>query len=178
MKTSSSTVIGLLTLVGSLMGCASSSAVEMPEVPEALRPPPDQELFLEALATGVQIYECTATQDKPPHFQWVFKAPEAELFDRAGRKIGKHYAGPTWESTDGSAVVGEVKARDPGPISSAIPWLLLAAKANRGSGVFSSAKSIQRVSTNGGLAPLEPCDATRLHAVARVPYTASYYFYR
>ena len=177
MKTSSSTVIGLLTLVGSLMGCASSSAVETPEVPEALRPPPDQELFLEALATGVQIYECTATQDKPPHFQWVFKAPEAELFDRSGRKIGKHYAGPTWESTDGSKVVGEVKARYGGPDASAIPWLLLSAKSVTGKGTFAQTKSIQRVRTEGGSSPSESCGPAQVRHVVRVPYRATYYFY-
>ena len=159
-----------------LAACSTSPSVRAPDVPTALQPPADQMVYLEALATGVQIYECAQKPDST--FEWAFKAPEASLATRSGQTLGKHYAGPTWVSTDGSAVVGEVKARDPGPISSAIPWLLLAAKANRGSGVFSSAKSIQRVSTNGGLAPLEPCDATRLHAVARVPYTASYYFYR
>src|SRR5437016_7647191 len=30
---------------------------------------------------------------------------------RSGRSLGKHYAGPTWESVDGSTVVGEAKAR-------------------------------------------------------------------
>ena len=159
-----------------LAACSTSPPVTAPEVPTALQPPPGQVVYLEALATGVQIYECSQKADST--YEWAFKSPEASLTTRSGQYLGKHYAGPTWESTDGSSVVGEVKARDPGPISSAIPWLLLAAKANRGSGVFGSARSIQRVSTNGGLAPLEPCDATRLHAVARVPYTASYYFYR
>ena len=132
--------------------------------------------YLEARATGVQIYECSQKTDST--YEWTLKAPEASLSTPSGDYLGRHNAGPTWESPDGSAVVGEVKARDPGPTSSAIPWLLLAAKANRGSGVFSSAKSIQRVATNGGLAPAEPCDATSFHKVVRVPYTASYYFYR
>jgi hypothetical protein len=177
MKTSASTVIGVLTLVGSLMGCASSSAVEMPEVPDTLRPPPNQVLFLEARATGVQIYECAATRDDPPHFQWVFKAPEAELFDRSGRKIGSHYAGPTWESTDGSTVVGEVKARASGPDASAIPWLLLSAKSVTGQGTFAQTKSIQRVQTAGGSSPSEPCGPAQAQHVVRVPYRATYYFY-
>ena len=109
--------------------------------------------------------------------EWVFKAPEAELFDKASRKIGKHYAGPTWESTDGSAVVGEVKARDAGPDPSAIPWLLLAAKSNSGRGVLSQVKSIQRLQTVGGKAPSAPCTRDTVGQVARVPYKAVYYFY-
>jgi len=162
-----------------LLTCSTTSsfaAPDVPEVPAALRAPAGQVAYLEALGTGVQIYECSQKGDST--YEWTFKAPEASLATRSGQTIGKHYAGPTWESTDGSTVVGEIKARDPGPTSSAIPWLLLGAKANGGSGVFSTAKSIQRVATTGGLAPAEPCGATNLHQVARVPYTAAYYFYR
>jgi hypothetical protein len=75
-------------------------------------------------------------------------------------------------------VVGEVKARDPGPDSTAIPWLLLNAKATAGAGVFGATKSIQRIKTTGGLAPNQPCSAANSTQSARVPYTASYYFYR
>jgi len=156
--------------------CSTAPSVSAPEVPAALRPPVGQVVYLETLATGVQIYECSQKSDST--YEWTFKAPEASLATRTGQYLGKHYGGPTWESTDGSTVVGEVKVRDPGPTSSAIPWLLLGAKENSGTGVFSSAKSIQRISTSGGLAPGEPCGATALRKVARVPYTAVYYFYR
>jgi hypothetical protein len=74
--------------------------------------------------------------------------------------------------------VGEVKANDPGPNSSAIPWLLLAAKSTSGTGVFAATKSVQRVATVGGLAPAEACSEAKVNQVARVPYSASYYFYR
>jgi hypothetical protein len=166
-----------LVVVIALSGWASSPAVRPPDAPEALRPPADQAVVLEALARGVQIYECSASQDKPEHFEWVFKSPEAELFDRTDRKIGRHYAGPTWESSDGSAVVGEAKARDAGPDPSAIPWLLLSAKSNSGTGVFSQVKSIQRLQTVGGKAPSAPCSRDNAQQIVRVPYTAAYYFY-
>lgn len=156
--------------------CATTQPLAPPDVPASLHPPAGQSLYLEALATGVQIYECSQKPDSS--YDWAFKAPEASLADRSGHLVGKHYAGPTWESSDGSTVVGEVKAKDPGPTPSAIPWLLLAAKANTGSGAFGSTKSIQRVATAGGLAPAEPCTETNLKQVARVPYTATYYFYR
>jgi Protein of unknown function (DUF3455) len=159
-------------------GCASSPNVVPPDVPANLRPPAGQVAFLETLATGVQIYECAPKADQPAVYEWAFRAPEAALADRSGRSIGKHYAGPTWESADGSSVVGEVKARDPGPNASAIPWLLLGAKSTAGAGLFSATKSIQRVQTVGGIAPNEPCSASNAKQVARVPYTATYYFYR
>ena len=90
------------------------------------------------------------------------------------KKIGKHYAGPTWESNDGSKVVGEVKANDDGPDATAIPWLLLSAKATSGQGVFSPVKSIQRLYTSGGKAPAAGCDAAHTGQEARVAYKARY----
>ena len=66
-------------------GCATTV-----QVPERLKPGSNESLALVVPAKGVQIYECRAGK-------WAFVAPEAELFDRAGKKIGKHYAGPHWE---------------------------------------------------------------------------------
>ena len=177
MRILGASALGSLSLVALLSGCVSSPANKPPNTPESLRPPANQVLALKALATGVQIYACSASQDQPAGFEWVFRAPEAELFDEKGRKVGKHYAGPTWESTDGSTVVGEVKARDGGPDPSAIPWLLLSAKSNSGSGVFSQIKSVQRLQTVEGKAPSAPCGRDNAQQVVRVPYKAAYYFY-
>jgi len=159
-----------------ISGCARQPSLSEPEVPATLRAPQNQTLVLEALATGVQIYECSQKADSA--YEWTFKAPEATLASRTGQNIGKHYAGPTWESPDGSAVVGELKARDPGPDVSAIPWLLLSGKTSTGSGTFATIKSIQRLDTKGGVAPGQPCTDNNLKQIVRVPYTATYYFYR
>jgi len=159
-------------------GCASEPLVDMSDVPASLRAPSGQVLSLEALASGVQIYECKSKPEQPSTYEWTLVGPEAVLVDRSGRVIGKHYAGPTWESTDGSSVAGEVKARDPGPTPTAIPWLLMSAKATAGTGTFSAIKNVQRLRTVGGVAPAEPCTAANAKQVARVPYTATYTFYR
>jgi Protein of unknown function (DUF3455) len=163
--------------VSVLVGCASPS-ITLVELPAALRPPGGQTVFFETQATGVQIYECRAKANDPSAFEWAFRAPEAGLFDNAGKPVGKHYAGPTWEALDLSNVVGEVKARDPGPDPKAIPWLLLSAKTVSGKGVFSETKSILRVRTVGGIAPAQACGDANLMQVARVPYTATYHYYR
>lgn len=159
-----------------LVGCATSLSLSPPEVPAALVASSGQVVFMEALATGVQIYECAQKDDLI--YEWTFKAPEASLSSRSGQALGKHFGGPTWESIDGSTVVGEVKAQDPGPTSSAIPWLLLTAKTTAGTGAFGRTKSIQRVATAGGIAPAEPCARANLKQMARVPYSAIYYFYQ
>lgn len=159
-------------------GCMSIPTIAPPEVPANLRAPSGEVLFLEARASGVQIYECALRPGQPPTYEWTFRGPEAVLVDPSGRSLGKHYAGPTWQSNDGSSVVGAVTASDPGPAANAIPWLLLATKTTAGSGTFSATTSIQRVRTVGGVAPSAACSAANTAQIARVPYTATYYFYR
>ena len=147
-------------------GCASSpSAVK---VPDSLKPGAHESLALIVAATGVQIYECR-------DHKWLFVAPEAELFDAAGKKIGRHYAGPHWESADGSKIVGAVKQRADAPATGAIPWLLLGTKSVGSEGAFSKVTSIQRLATVGGVAPAGGC--SQPGEEARVYYTADYYFF-
>jgi len=45
-------------------------------------------------------------------------------------------------------------------------------------GRFSDVTSIQRLSTVGGLAPTDGCDAAHISSIAQVPYTAQYVFYK
>lgn len=161
-----------------LAGCAGSRGLTQPEVPPQLKPPSDQIAFLEARADGVQIYECMPKQAQAGAFQWLLRAPDAKLASPGGSALGWHYAGPVWESTDGSRVLGEVQARDPGPDAQAIAWLLLSARSTFGKGVLAPTRSIQRVATRGGVAPSEPCTLANLRQFVRVPYSATYFFYK
>src|SRR5437667_5003651 len=174
MKNPYATAIARASLAGILAGCAASNVGTNPLVPENLKVPAGQTLSLVSPATGVQIYECGATKTEPARFEWVFKAPEADLFDLSGKKIGKHYAGPTWASNDGSKVVGEVKARDDGPDVNAIPWLLLSAKSTSGVGALGKTVSVQRLQTVGGKAPSGGCSPSQADKEVRVPYSAMY----
>jgi len=148
-----------------LAGCASNTV----SVPDNLKPASNESLKRVIAAKGVQIYECREGR-------WLFVAPEADLFDQQGNLIGRHYAGPHWESTgDGSKVIGKLTSRADAPVAGAIPWLLLSAKSVGGKGYFSDVTSIQRVATHGGIAPAGDCPKTGMQA--RVEYTADYYFY-
>jgi hypothetical protein len=125
-------------------------------------------------AVGVQIYACQATATG---LAWVFQAPEASLFDRRGRVVVKHYAGPTWESVaDGSKVVAS-KLQEFTADPSAIPELLLQALPHASTGIMGPITYIQRLETAGGRAPATGCDADHVGATARVDYTATYFFY-
>ena len=148
---------------------------KVPVVPQNLAVPATQGLSLETLATGVQVYECTAAKDNQTQFEWTFKAPEAELFDNAGIRIGKHYAGPSWEMTDGSAVTGKVAAQAPGAGPDDIPLLKLEGASWRGMGQLSTITTIQRLNTRGGRVDA-PCDTAG--SFLSVPYTTDYAFYR
>jgi hypothetical protein len=140
----------------------------------AVTPPQPSVLLLELFADGVQIYVCEA---KETRFQWSFKGPEANLFDKQGRQIGTHFGGPTWKLGDGSAVVGEVIEKADAPEPDAIQWLLLRAKSHEGSGTLSAVAYIRRTETKGGAAPRVGCDASHLSEEARIRYSATYQFF-
>jgi hypothetical protein len=125
---------------------------------------------LHVFGVGVQIYRWNGAS-------WDFVAPQAVLYANAGDdgEIGIHFGGPTWQSNSGSKVVGTVIDHcTPDPDS--IPWLLLGAAVTEGPGIFAQVTFIQRVNTVGGKAPSVPGNS--IGELARVPYTADYYFYR
>src|SRR5688572_18252513 len=127
-------------------------------------------------AKGVQIYECGAKKDQAGAYEWAFVAPEADLFNTSGQKLGRHYAGPHWESTDGSKIAGTVKERADAPQADIIPWLLLVTKSVGSQGSLSKITSTQRVNTVGGVAAKTGCSQSTVGTTARIPYTADYYF--
>jgi Protein of unknown function (DUF3455) len=160
-----------------LAACAGGTHVKQEDIPPLLRAPQGQQLALKVHATGVQIYVCQPSKDDPNRFEWAFKAPEAALFGRGGRQVGKHYAGPTWESNDGSKVMGSLVAKET-PDAQSIPWLLLSAKSHAGKGLLSEVQSIQRLRTVGGIAPSGACGPNQLNQELRTSYSADYLFYR
>ena len=145
-------------------------------VPAALVPPATESLAHKLSAVGVQIYICNATPTGA--YAWTFLAPQANLFNDEGKLVGTHFIGPTWQSNDGSSVVG-AKLAGASVDPSAVPWLLLQAKSHATEqGRMSDVSYVQRLSTVGGIAPTDTCDATHnLGAVVQVPYTADYFFY-
>jgi len=129
-------------------------------------------------AEGVQKYR---TQPKagssPVTYEWVFVAPQADLYDATNKKVGTHSAGPTWQlpgTTDsiyGQAFIPAKSAPSPDPIS--IDWLQLSLK-KVPTGIFADVLYIQRIATKGGKAPVTlPAGAGE---TVDVKYTAIYRF--
>ena len=169
--------VAVLKGTGALLGLALAAGapkIERPNVPKELEAPAGEEVVLRAHAKGVQIYSCTAGGDGK--YAWTLKAPKAELFDDHGKRIGKHFAGPTWKLNDGSEVTG-TKKHD-APKAGAIPWLLIDAKAHKGSGALEHVTTIQRVNTKGGVVDAtKVCDASKKDTETESTYSADYYFY-
>jgi hypothetical protein len=137
------------------------------QLPEAIAAP-GETVVATIHAQGAQIYECKA--DAVGKLVWQFREPIATLLVD-GKTVGRHYAGPSWELADGSAVVGKVSARAPGATPKDIPLLKLEAISHRGTGQLSGVTTIQRLNTKGGVAE-GPCESAG--AFLSVPYSADY----
>jgi hypothetical protein len=149
-----------------------SSAAQ--QVAQQLQPAANEQLLLQVHAKGDQIYACTMDGAQ---FTWALKAPDAQLFDDKGKPFGKHFAGPSWEATDGSRITGKAVANAPSPDPNSIPWLRVNVVSHDGNGLLSAITTVQRLNTKGGKAPASGCDAAHVGQDVRVPYSADYLFY-
>lgn len=123
--------------------------------------------IISVTAVGAQIYECRAGA-------WAFREPIATLM-RDGATVGRHFAGPTWEFADLSAVTGKVAARAEGATAQDIPWLRLDVVQRRGAGVLDGVTTVQRIDTEGGQLAGACAQPGALRAE---PYAATYVFLR
>jgi hypothetical protein len=160
---------GVLLTIMLVAGAPASGALA--QVPAAIAAP--GEVAVATLhAEGAQVYDCKAGSDGK--LAWAFREPIATLL-LDGKTVGRHYAGPSWEHADGSAVVAKVAGRAPGATPKDIPWLKLEVTERRGNGVLSGVTTIQRINTQGGA--LEgACD--KAGAYMSVPYATDYVFLR
>src|ERR1700751_272461 len=83
---------------------------------------PGEDIVATFHAEGAQIYECKPGNEGK--LAWVFRKPIATLL-LDDKTVGRHYAGPTWEHGDGSAVTGKAVGNAPGATVNDIPWLKL-----------------------------------------------------
>lgn len=166
----------LINVVMLLTASIIMQGADSAETSERLQIPDGQTFLLSAKGVGYQIYTSKPKDGSPTEFVWGLPpTPQATLHDNSDKKIGKHYVGPTWESTDGSKVIGQLPPKSvPAPKAGDIPWLLIEAKSHEGEGVFSKVSYILRVDTVGGIAPTHA--PTRKGQEARVKYLATYIF--
>jgi len=158
--------LALLLLAGSLVAARAQTPL-----PDAIAAP-GEAVVLSVHAEGAQVYECKAAADGK--LAWAFREPIATLL-ADGKTIGRHYAGPNWEHSDGSAVTGKAAGNAPGATANDIPWLKLSVVSSRGSGTLTGVTTVQRINTQGGKLD-GACD--KAGSFKSAPYSAEYVFLR
>ena len=118
--------------VAALFAAAAAKAMAEPALPKAIGAAGRPVMTLHGV--GAQIYDCKLGADG--RLAWQFREPVATLVGTDGSTRGRHYAGPTWELADGSAIVGKPIAHSPGRTPADIPWLKLEVVSSRGSGAL------------------------------------------
>ena len=147
----------------------SAAAIANAQIPDAIAAP-NGAVIATAHAEGAQIYDCKAGPDGK--LVWQFREPIATLLID-GKTVGRHYAGPSWELADGSAVTGKIAGRAAGATPKDIPLLKLEATSHGGSGQLTGVTTIQRLNTKGGVVE-GPCESAG--TFLSVPYSADYTF--
>jgi hypothetical protein len=145
---------------------ASTASAQTPDAVAA----PNEAVVAIVHAEGAQIYDCKPAADGK--LAWQFREPIATLLVD-GKTVGRHFAGPSWELADGSAVTGKIAGRAAGATPKDIPLLKLEAVSHRGSGQLTGVTTIQRLNTKGGVTE-GPCESAG--AFLSVPYSADYTF--
>ena len=158
----------MLTVSAAIVAAALLPSLDIPVT--------EQALALSATGRGEQTYQCSTAPAATGGYAWTLVGPKAVLSDARGAVIGRHYAGPTWEASDGSKVVGRVLAKQPSP-NGGVDWLLLKAVSTSGPGLFATVTYIRRLATTGGAAPSSGCVADTAGHRVSVPYSATYEFY-
>jgi hypothetical protein len=172
----------LLLLAGTAVlasACATSPApmkVDNAALPEAVRAPAGTMQKMWTVGRGELTYECRDKKDMAGQVEWAFVGPTATLYSADQKIAGKYYAGPTWEAADGSKVTGKQVAVAPNGAGN-IPLQLVKADPAMGTGAMQGVAYIQRLNTQGGVAPSAPCTVASKGQRQQVVYAADYVFY-
>ena len=160
------------------MSSPAATVFNQSSLPATVQVPAGQRIAMETVGAGDITYECRAKKDMPSAFEWVFVGPDAKLMDRSGKVVGRYYGPPaTWESNDGSKVTATQLAVAPASAGN-IPLQLVKANPAMGMGAMQGVTYIQRVATQGGVAPAAACTAANAGQKQVVKYQADYIIWK
>jgi hypothetical protein len=181
---------------------AGAIAIVVPPVPANIAVEAGNTAFLVGHADGTQNYVCARSG---AGVKYVLFTPEATLFSDDGKQIITHYFSPnpnpsdpntspavvangairaTWQDKDTSTVWAKLHKDGSATVDpNAIAWLLLdvvgAQAGPTGGDKLAPTTFIQRLNTQGGLAPSTGCNSLDdVGNEAFIPYAADYFFYR
>jgi len=191
-------IAAALTISAAVVGISAPTGFAQapnaqPAVPNDIRVPDGNKLFLVRHAVGTQDYVCVPSGGD---FKFVLVTPRATLLSDEDHPAAAHYFSPnpfeggtiraTWDESEEAGIVwGQAiqSSSDSDFVApGAIGWVLLrAVGAESGTGGDESLTAttyIQRLNTVGGQAPSTGCNSTTdVGNQAFVPYVADYLFY-
>jgi hypothetical protein len=137
------------------------------KVPDTVEP------VLRLQGRGVQVFRC---EPRGTGYAWVFRLPEADLVDGAGKAVIRHGANFSFEHADGSRLLATVLDFDEPSDPNNLRWLLLSAR-SFGQGALTGVVYVQRVNTVGGMPPTR-CAPAQQNRLLRVDFSADFVFYK
>jgi hypothetical protein len=190
--------IGCITALGMAFSFALPAAahaqIVIPPVPAGLEVPAGNEAFLLGRGVGTQNYVCQPAEPLG-RVAWTLFTPQATLFSDEGEQLTTHFFSPnpdegpvvvvraTWQDSQNTSSVWARAIAAVTVKADAIAQLNLEVVGTQagpnGGDTFSGATFVQRLTTEGGLAPTTGCDSLPdVGHKAFIPYTADYVFYR
>lgn len=160
-------------LLALLAGCGSLLTPSGPTDPMA----PEGGVLMSTLtAAGTQQFQCAA--DKQGRW-WKFIAPDVELRDAAGHVVAHQGADFIFRASDGSVASAKIVKWDKHPKSAENLRDVLFQTTARGkkSGLMTGVRWVSRTEGKGGQ-PLAACSPSQLGSTMKIPFTATYRFYR
>ena len=185
------TALGLAFAVA--LPLTAHAQIVTPPVPTDLEVPATEEAFLLGRGVGTQNYICQPAASLG-RVAWTLFTPQATLFSDDAEQLTTHFFSPnpdepgvvvrvTWEHSRDTSTVWARLLKSATVNPDAIAWLKLEVVGRRvgptGGDTLFGTTFIQRLNTEGGLAPLTGCDNPQdTGRKAFIPYTADYFFYR
>ena len=184
------TALGLAFAVA--LPLTAHAQIVTPPVPTDLEVPATEEAFLLGRGVGTQNYICQPGASVG-RVAWTLFTPQATLFSDDAEQLTTHFFSlnpeepgivrVTWEDSRDTSTIWARLLKSATVNLDAIAWLKLEVVGRRvgptGGDTLFGTTFVQRLNTEGGLAPVTGCDNP--HDIGRkafIPYTADYFFYR
>lgn len=159
----------LLALPLILSGCSTLQSFFDP-----LSPGADTSAAFILTGKGVQQFQCTA--DAAGRY-WKFITPQAQLSDEKGRVVARQGSDGSFFANDGSMLSAKIEKYAQDSVAGNLRDLVYKTTHRGRPGLFSGISHVKRSNGQGGI-PLTRCSASQLGTTLKVPFTATFTFYR
>lgn len=152
-----------------LTGCST-----LQNVLDPLSPSGDSSAAFVLTGKGVQQFQCTS--DAGGRY-WKFITPQAQLTNDKGRVVARQSSDGSFFAEDGSMLASKIEKYAKESTAGNIRDLVYKTTHRGKPGLFSGITHVKRSNGQGGV-PLTRCSPSQLGTTLKVPFTATFTFYR